>query len=407
MSEKSRVLLVEVFPKVAQKINALLERIDSIELIPNNISNSEMALDTIRQIKPDIVLLELELPGLNGIQCTDIIKRDNSQIQVIILSEVSSADTVRQAMRAGAVDFLNYNTLTLDELISVIQRADSITQQEKKRQQTIQRQTKDVSDNGKKPLKSEGKLITVYSPKGGAGVSTVVANLGYVFKESSPNARVLLMDMDMQYGDIAILYNQIPNRSIMDLAVRIQNIDDDLVNSVVFTDNASGLDLLAPPQKLDLANEISGGTITKIIAHLRTMYDLIIVNADSYLTESELVCMSSSDLILLIAIQHVATIRSLRATIQLLSEHAIGKDKLAIILNRFNETSSITPRKIGEILSLTVSQVIINDAKTSEKAANLGIPFTIDNKKAEISRSFNNLLTLVRNRLLAKEKSEV
>ena len=405
MIEQTKVMLVEVFPKVAQKISSLLQRIDYIELIPNNISNSENALETIRQIKPEIVLFEMDIPGLTGIQCTEIIRREFPQIQVIILSEVSSADMVRQAMRAGAVDFLNYSTLTFDELLSVIQRATDIVQQEQIRLHQRQQIQKEQVSNGRKAVHTDGKVISVYSPKGGSGVSTIVANLGYVLKEIRPESRVLLMDLDMQYGDISILYNQIPNRSIIDIAIRIQNIDEDLIQSVVFPDETSGVDLLAPPQKIDLASELDTATLTKIITELRKIYDLIIVNVDSYLTESSVSCLTNSDLILLIALQQVAALRSLRACISFLHDLGVGREKFAIILNRFDETSSITPKKIGEMLSVGVSHIIPADMKTTEKAANLGIPFTYDNKKVEISKSYQKLGAVIFNRLLVKEKT--
>ena len=405
MAERIRVLLVEVFPKVAQNITAMLNNIDSIELIPGNITNSENALQLIRQTKPDIVLLEMELPGVNGIQCTEIIKRDIPQTQVIILSEVSSAEAVRQAMRVGATDYINYNNLTSEELLSVIQHVSSNIQQEKIRQR-LQKQTSEQETDDQKPH-PEGKVISVYSPKGGAGVSTIVANLGVVIKESKPDARILLVDLDIQYGDLPILFNQFPNRSIIDLAIRIQNIDEELIESVVFTDETYGLDLLAPPQKPDLSNGIDPASISTIFSYLRKMYDVILVNVDSYLVESSLMCLSNSDLILLIAIQQVAAIRSLRSFITLISELGISKEKLAIVLNRYDETNSITAKKIGDMLSIGVSHIIPFDMKTAEKAANLGIPFTFDNKKMEISKSFTALFSIIRSRLQAKEKIAV
>lgn len=402
MADKTKVLLVEVFPKVAQTITGMLNNIETIELIPGNISNSETALQTVRQTKPDIVLLELEMPGVNGIQCTEIIKRDLPQTQVIILSEVSSAETVRQSMRAGAIDFINYNNLTFEELLSVIQRVVTNLQQEKIRSRLQQQLAEQAVDSQKKQV--EGKVISVYSPKGGTGVSTIVANLGTVLKESKPDSRVLLIDLDVQYGDIAVLFNQFPPRSIVDLAIRIQNIDEDLIQSVVFEDQTYHVDLLAPPPKPDLSNSIDPSSISIILSNLRKLYDFILINIDSHLEESSLLALSNSDLILLVAVQQVSAIRSLRAFINLLAEFAIPKDKLAVVLNRFDETNSISAKKIGDMLSLGVAHIIPFDMKTAEKAANLGIPFTADNKKAEISKSFTTLLAYVGSRLQAKEK---
>ena len=399
MAEKTRVLLVEVFPKITQRISDLLSRIDLIELIPNNIINAEMALETIRQTQPDLIFLELELPGLNGIQCTQIIRKELPATQVVILSEVSSAETVRLAMRAGAVDYLNYSNLTFDELRSVIEHAHNSIQQEKQRMRMLNSNMSNRQVEEKKTPRRNGKVITVYSPKGGAGVSTAVANIGYILKTATRDRRVILVDLDLHYGDIALLYNQITNRSIVDLAIRVQNLDDDLVESVIFTDDNSGIDLLASPQKLDLSNEIGGQDLETIIEHLRHLYDYIIVNTSSYLNESSLRCFAISDQTVLFSNQQVTTVRSIRSFLLFLRENGIGKDKIMMVVNRFQEDSSITPKKMSEMLSLPVAQTLPYDSNTVEKAANLGIPFTLDNPRSEISRAYQKLTEGILNRI--------
>lgn len=402
MVEKTRVLLVEVFPRVAQRLNDLLERVDFIETIPNNISNSEMALATIRQTKPDIVLLELDLPGLNGIQCTEIIRRDFPMMQVVILSELSSAETVRLAMRAGAVDYLNYNNLTFEELFSVLERTNNIVQQEKMRA-SLRSAPSEPSADQRKTTQRNGKVISVFSPKGGSGVSTVVANLGYLLNESSKSSKVVLVDLDLQFGDIALLFNQMANRSIIDLAIRVQNLDEELVESVIFTDDNTNTDILASPQRLELSLDIESTTLSQIISQLRLMYDYILINTNSYLTEGVLSCFALSDLILLLSIQQVTAIRSIRSMLNFLRENGIGKDKIMLVLNRYDETNTITPKKIGEMLSLNVAHTIPNEQNIAEKAANLGIPFTLDNPKHPISKSYQKLLETVKTRLLERE----
>ncbi len=398
MAEKYKVLLVEVLPKAAQKIRGLLERIDFIELIPNSITNSEIALETIRLIKPDIVLLDMDLPGLNGIQCAEIIKRENPVIQVIILSEVSSAETVRLAMRAGASDFLNYNSLTPEELYSVLDRSAKIINQEKNRFSTRVSPQSAPPIEVKKPSKRDGKIITIYSPKGGSGVSTMAVNLGYALKSLKEDTRVIIVDLDLQHGDIAILFNQMTNRSIIDLAIRVQNLDEELVESVVFSDDSTNVDMIAAPNKLDISNEIDPNNLPPILTQLSAMYDYVIINSSKHLTETLFTCFGQSNLIVIPILQLVTSIRAVRSTLLLFNEIGIGKDKVMLVVNRFTETSTISPKKIGEMLSLSVSHLIPTDNHTAEKAVNLGIPFTYDNKKAEISKAIYTLAEMVQHK---------
>jgi pilus assembly protein CpaE len=289
-------------------------------------------------------------------------------------------------------------------LLSVIDRTNNIVQQEKLRANLKQIQQKEAAAEVRRLAQRDGKIITVYSPKGGSGVSTIVANLGYLLKTGKREKQVLLVDLNLQYGDTSYLFNQIANRSIIDLAIRVQNLDDELVETVVLTDDPSGVDLLAPPQKLDLMNEIDTQVLSQILEHLKHMYDYIVINTNPHINEAYLSCFSLSDLILLVTLQQVITIRSIRSFLNLLSEFGISRDKVMLIINQYDETNSISSKKISEMLQVHVSHTLISDVKTVEKAANLGIPFTLDNRKAEISRSFQKLMEMVQVRIADQEK---
>ncbi len=405
--DKNDELKTQVLREYANAKIAHLLGIEFIELIPNNITNSEIALETIRLVKPDIVLLDLDLPGLNGIQCAEIIKRENPIIQVIILSEVSSAETVRLAMRAGASDFLNYNSLTFEELSSVLDRSAKIIKQDKIRLGSSAPSQYEPPAETKRASKRNGKVITVYSPKGGSGVSTIAANLGCVLKSSKPDTRVIIVDLDLQHGDIAILFNEMTNRSIIDLAIRVQNLDEELIETVVFSDESTQVDILAAPNKLDISNEIEPVTLPPILKQLCSMYDFIIVNTSKHLSETTFTCLSQSDLIIVPVLQLVTAIRSIRSTIMLFNEIGISKENVMLILNRYSETNTISPKKISEMLSIGISHLIPLDVQTAEKAANLGIPFTFDNKKMDISKSIYTLMEIVQNKLSEKERAQL
>lgn len=397
MDEITRVLLVEVLPRVAQKLTQYLVRLDNVDLIENNITNSEAAIAKVRESIPDVVLLELDLPGLNGIQCTEIIRRDFPQTQVVILSEVSSAETVRLAMRAGASDFLNTKKVTFEELSSVVERAAGLARREKL--QALQRTTvvREAHPEKKKVSDRLGKIITVYSPKGGTGVSTIVVNLAYAFRSSYD--KVAVVDVNLQFGDIAVLYNQVSNRSIADLAVRVQNLDEELINTVLVSNEITGVDILSAPPKPELAENIDGSSIGLIIEQMRYLYDFLIINTSSYLTDAGLSALNLSDLIILVTIQQVAAVRSTRSFLTLMTELGIRKDKILMIMNRFDPSSTITPKKVSEMINQEVALTIPLDIRTAERSANLGIPFTFDYKNIQISKSIYTLVDVVKERV--------
>ena len=117
-------------------------------------------------------------------------------------------------------------------------------------------------------------------------------------------------------------------------------------------------------------------------------------------------CFSLSDLILLISVQQVTAIRSVRSFLSLLNEVGIEKNRVLLLVNRYDESNTITSRKISEMLNLNVAYQIPFDQKSAEKAANLGIPFLAENQKLEISKAILGLVNVVKNRIPEKEKSE-
>ena len=128
--EKTRVVVFEILPMVGKAISELLRSISSVEIIENEINNTDEALDLILEKKPDIVLLGNDFPGIDGYFFTKIIRQQASPTQVIMFAEIASADAVRQAMRAGACDYISQKNLTVEELSTVLDHAKQLVNEE-------------------------------------------------------------------------------------------------------------------------------------------------------------------------------------------------------------------------------------------------------------------------------------
>jgi pilus assembly protein CpaE len=154
---------------------------------------------------------------------------------------------------------------------------------------------------------------------------------------------------------------------------------------------------------MTISDDIEGAVLSQIIDQIRKMYDYILINTSSFVSEGTVNAFSLSDLVLLVGVQQVTVIRSMRNFLALYTEIGLDKEKLMLILNRMDESNSITPRKISEMLNLQVVHSIPFDKRTAEKAANLGIPFVLENRRIEISKSIFALTDLVRSRVAKKE----
>lgn len=99
-----RVLLVDDHSLVRAGIRSLLERLNA-EIVAETGDGRE-ALDLIKTREPDIVLMDIGLPGLNGLEATERAVKRFPKVRVIILSVHSDEEHVLQALRAGASGYL-------------------------------------------------------------------------------------------------------------------------------------------------------------------------------------------------------------------------------------------------------------------------------------------------------------
>jgi pilus assembly protein CpaE len=390
--DKTRVLLLAIFPRVEQRIKMLLSSISTAELIDTDVNNAEAAVEVIFQTKPDVVLLENDFPGMDGFYLTEIIRRESPATQIIILSEISSADAVRKAMRAGACDYLSYKTVTLEDLDAALERGAQLARDERSRARVV------VSDEDrqvvkKKPDRKGGRtrVVAFYSPKGGVGVSTIVTNLAHALH--AKHQKVLIIDGSLQYGDIAVMCNHNPTRTIANIADKEADLDPEMIKSVIVED---AVDILPAPNEPEEGLSITGSAFLKIIRQAATLdYDLILLNTNSYISDPTFSALEAADLIIVVVTQEVSSVRAARGFFSLLGNLAISHGKVQVILNRFNEASSLLPQRIGEILGQKIVLTIPADGATAVRAANLGVPFVVDYKDQPISKAIVNLAAYI------------
>ncbi|HEX6303617.1 MAG TPA: response regulator transcription factor, partial [Anaerolineales bacterium] len=120
-SEKIKVLVVENIPQMQKQLNKLLSLIDNVDVVAEVTTGGE-AMDEIREHKPEVALVDLNLPDMNGIKLVETLRREFPLTQVLLLSQDKNYNTMLTAMRSGASDFLSHD-VDLDELSAAIRRA--------------------------------------------------------------------------------------------------------------------------------------------------------------------------------------------------------------------------------------------------------------------------------------------
>ncbi len=406
--EKIRVLIVDDKAETRENIRKLLQFENDVEVIGAAGTGRE-AIDLSGELQPDVILMDINMPDMDGISATEAIRQRNPWMQVIIISVQGEANYMRRAMLAGAKDFLT-KPPSIDDLISSIRRAGASAFHEKdKVASALAPGSGPGGLGGTGSLSTAGKVIALYSPKGGTGVSTLASNLAVTLQNDE--SQVALVDVNLQFGDIAIYFNEQSRNSIADLALRVEDLDPEVVEEVMITHTASRVKILAAPPKPEMAEDIRGEQIARLLDYLRRMYPYVIVDTPSTLTDVTLSALDVSDIIVLVTTQDIPAIANVRTFLDLTSALGIPQGNILFVMNRYDRRINISPEKLEESFNKQIAVTIPLDSRSAVPAVNRGIPFMLGNRARTqpAGRAMLSLAEAVRNRVaeLAEDPLEI
>jgi len=401
--QKVRVIIVDDIAETRENVRKLLQFEADIDVIGAAKSGRE-GIEFSKEQDPDVILMDINMPDMDGIAATEEILRNQPHVQVIILSVQGDQNYMRRAMLAGARDFLTKPPMA-DELISAIHRAGEMAQQERAKNA----QVRAIPSTPGGPIASglsltQGKVVTVYSPKGGTGCTTIAVNLALALHNE--DTRTTLIDGNFQYGDVAVFVNEQGKNTIVDLATRVNELDPEIVEGVMIKHSASGVHILAAPSRPEYSERVSGDQFAELIDYLRQMYAYVVIDTTPLLTDITLSAIDKSDVIVLVTTQDIPSIKNARLFLDLLQTIGIERDRIVFVMNRYDKRVAITPERVGDNLKQPISAVIPLDEKVVVPAVNRGVPFIMDNKTLPAARGILSLAESVREALATAELKE-
>jgi pilus assembly protein CpaE len=200
---------------------------------------------------------------------------------------------------------------------------------------------------------------------------------------------------------VAVFVNEQGKNTILDIAPRVDDLDAEIIEDILIKHEASGIRILAAPQRPELAEKISADQFMKVLQFMQRIYSYVVVDTSSILTDVILSAIDLSDVVVLVTTQEIPSIKNSRLILDLMSTMGISKDRIIFAMNRFDKRIAITPERVGENLKHEVSAVIPLDEKVAITAVNRGIPFMLDNKSQLIGRGIFSLAETVRARIIA------
>ena len=397
------VMIVDDIAETRENVRRLLQFEKNIEIV-GSVGSGREAVALAEKVKPDVVIMDINMPDMDGIAATELIRQQVPHAQVVILTVQDDPNYMRRAMLAGARDFLTKPPM-IDELTAAVRRAGKYAREERNRLGSVMAAGGGaVAGAGMGGNEALGKVITVYSPKGGLGCTTLAVNLGVALH--SPDTPVVVVDGKMQFGDVVLFLNEHGKHSILDLAARADALDPDVVESVLITHEETGMKALAAPAQLDVADQVGGEQFGKLVQFLKSMFEYVVVDTASVLDDVTLAALDASDLVISLVGQDIPSIKDARLFLDWLRSLGVPDERIFLVMNRYDKRIGITPERVGESFRHPVALAVPDDFRHVLPAINKGKLVMWAARGAPISRSIVKMAEMVRHRLAELETAE-
>jgi pilus assembly protein CpaE len=413
MPDTIKVMIVDDIAETREQLRKLLSFDPDIEVVAM-LGSGEEAIEAVEDVHPDVIMMDVNLPGMDGIAATSKVIEKDPTVQVVMLSVQGETDYLRRAMMAGARDYLT-KPPSADEMIDAIRRAHKLKQQMGTGPLRAGVEMEESVPDKRRSRALNGKIVTVYSPKGGTGCTTLAVNLAIAMRRLlGSDSKVCLIDGSLQFGDVSIFMKLQATRTLADLAPHAEDLDPNLLNTVMVP-HGSGVKVLVAPESPEQAEIFKEGGIEDsganrrfkaIIDFARSEFDYVIVDTGHQVDDVLLAVMDVNDLLLLVTRPVIPEIRGARLFVQLLQKLEYDLDRLALLINGVdNKRMGIQPEAIERAMMPALAHLPL-DERTALRSANLGEPVMMKGGRTDLGQAVTELAEKVHERVFASSSEE-
>ena len=393
-SEKITILIVDDIADTRDSIEKLLFFEKDMQVVGKAATGRE-AVDMSKQLQPDIVLMDINMPDMDGIAATEAISSQIPNTQVIMMSVQGETDYMRRAMLVGARDFLT-KPVSSDSLTSTIR---DVYRVHKNRRVMIGSESSDEPE-------ATGQIVAVYSPKGGTGKSSIASNLAVALKLLPGNRKVCLVDANLLFGDIVVMFNINTDKTINDLTARISDLDEELINDVMYTHTSQIKILVAPPNPQE-GELVTADHIRTILNQLKRYYDYIVVDTQSSFQDQTMAVLDLADKIILLMVMDLPSIKNVRQFLEVAELLDYPDEKLMLVVNKADASYGLRVDQVAANLQHEVAAQIANARSDMIKSINNGVPLIIDQQSHRVARDIINLAYIITGKSVERAKPTV
>lgn len=297
---------------------------------------------------------------------------------VLLLEDDPNIEKMKQALQAGFSDVIS-SDLDNEQLIEAILRS----QLQKKRSMELL-----MEDKSKRVQNSHGKIITVFSTKGGVGRTFTALNVAILIKQKT-NAKVALMDMDIDYGTLAPAMGLQGKTNVNDVLGDLRNLDSDLLESYMLT-HESGVRVLSAVSEPQLDSYVNSEQMEIILHILQDTFDYIIIDMPSRFLEMSTPAFTLASMVYMVTTPEILALNNVKAGMTFLRELNFPAARLKIVLNRLSR-KSLSKNDVEKSLDASVFVSLPEDASVTT-SLNLGTPFVLSNPRSKTTRALEALV---------------
>lgn len=238
-----------------------------------------------------------------------------------------------------------------------------------------------------------GRITTVFSTKGGTGKSVVATNLAIVLARQTDKP-VVLLDADLQFGDVAVMMKLQPRHTIVDAVSNIDRLDVALVKSLLVRHDRSGVLVLPSPLEPGFADQVRGQDMARIVELLASFAGHVVVDTPSHFDEVNLAVLEKSDDIVLVAGMDIPAIKNVKIGLQVLRLLNMPVSRVKLLLNRANAKVKLDIGEVEKTLQLKADVLLPSDILIPQ-SVNKGNPAVLEAPKSNAAKAIEQLAELV------------
>lgn len=375
-----RVVIADDVAEMREMIEKMLNSSGLDFEIVGICNNGREVVDLLKHKTADVVLMDINMPIMNGLEATQIISDEHPYVNVIIMSVQHESEYLKKAMLAGAKAYI-MKPVDMDELIDTIKT-------------TYMRYVNTERPSPAKELKHDAKVIAFFSAKGGVGKSFIALNSALMIHEKM-NKRVLLVDLDLQFGDISLMMNKQSELTIKEM------FDDSPINSYddilpFLYKHKDGCHMLFAPKDPESAEYISKDQVKQILEIVKRYYDVIVIDTGVNYNEITLNALDLSDKIIIVTNLEVTGLKNTKQSLKVMQSLNYDSDKLKLVVNMTLDKFGVTKANVQKAFAYDILAFFPEDVKLVRNSINTGIPIVASKSSSFYKPLFNLCDTLLK-----------